>query len=130
MAESDLQKQRDILLHALPPGQMELAARLLEKIPELEFDTRPPRTLRVRYDLRRHTLASLEGDLIAHGCHLDGSLLQKLLRALAHYSEEVQRENLAAQDADLKTREIYVRQYEHLLHGDRDATPKEWRSYK
>lgn len=130
MAENDFYKQRDILFHALPPGQLEQATRLLGEIPELRVDSRPPRTLRVRYDLRQHTLAALESDLVGHGFHLDGSLLQKLLRALAHYSEEVQRENLAAQDGELKTRGIYVRQYDHHLHGDRDATPKEWRSYK
>ena len=130
MAEGELHKQRDILFHALPPGQPERAARLLGGLPALHVESHPPRLLRVCYDLRQYTLAGLEEYLSRSGFHLDGSLLQKLLRALAHYSEEVQRENLAAQDADLKTREIYVRQYEHHLHGDRDSTPKEWRAYK
>lgn len=130
MAESDFHKQRDILFHALPPGQMEQAAQILGQVPALHVDARPPRTLRVAYDLRQHTLASLEEGLMQCGFHLDGSLMQRLLRALAHYSEEIQRENLAAPDVELKTRGIYVRQYEHHLHGDRDATPKEWRSYK
>ena len=130
MAEDELHKQRDILLHALPPGQTTRAALALAGLPGVQVEQRAPRMLRVHYDLREHTLAGLEDYLARSGFHLDGSLLQKLLRALAHYSEEVQQENLAAQDAELKAREIYVRQYGHRLHGDRDATPKEWRAYK
>ena len=130
MAEDELHKQRDILFHALPPGQTARAILLLASLPGVQVEQRTPRLLRVRYDLREYTLGGLEDYLARSGFHLDGSLLQKLLRALAHYSEEVQQENLAAQDAELKAREIYVRQYGHRLHGDRDATPKEWRAYK
>ena len=61
----------------------------------------------VVYDLRRITLQRIENALSELGYHLDNSLLCKLKRALFHYAEETQRENLAiAQEGQIPRQEV------------------------
>jgi hypothetical protein len=75
-------------------------------------------------------LESLETALTSQGFHLDNSLIGKLKRALAYFSESVQRSNVAANEPDIKSQQAFMKVYESHLHGDRDDTPVEWRDYK
>lgn len=86
--------------------------------------------LEVVYNLRLVTLECLERALIELGYHLDNSLLCKLKRALFHYVEETQRENLAlTQECEITRQEVFINRYQHLAHGCRDPQPQHWREY-
>lgn len=90
-----------------------------------------PHALVVVYDLRYVTLQGIERALDDLGYHLDNSLLCKLKRALFHYTEETQRENLAiTQEGEITRREVFVNRYQHLAHGCRDPQPEYWREYQ
>ena len=90
-----------------------------------------PLVLEVIYDLRRVTLQSIECALSELGYNLDNSLLCKLKRALFHYTEETQRENLAiTQDCEITRQEVFINRYQHLAHGCRDPQPEHWRGYQ
>lgn len=130
MQPADLDKTREIVFHPLPAGQAERARDLLHGLDGLQAELHDPLSLRVRYSVRLYTLESLEGALQAQGFHLDNSLLPKLKRALVHFCENVQRENLAINAPDVKSQQVFARVYEKHLHGDRDDTPEEWREYK
>lgn len=132
MAAHDTHKQRRIVFHRLPPGQAEAAAALLAGIDGLSVRReRDGVSLRVDYDLPGFTLQGIEEALEGRGFHLDGSLLQRLRRALIHYCEAVQCENMAEEgERSQKCRQIWVQAYEHHPHGDSDETPEEWRAYR
>ncbi len=132
MALDDRHKQRHLVFYPLPPGQAEAAVALLGRIDGLKVRCEPDGvSLRVEYDLPDFTLQGIEETLTGRGFHLDGSLLSRLRRALVHYCEEVQCENLAAEgERCQKSREIWVQAYEHHPHGDADETPEEWRAYR
>ena len=129
MRPCDLVKTRELAFNATPPGQAERALRLLAGLDGLQVSVAEPRVLSVRYNLCEYTLEGLEAALVAQGFHLDGSLMQRLKRALAHYCEDVQRRNVAANPPDIKS-QAFIQTYEQHLHGDRDETPEEWRGYK
>ena len=103
MRPCDLEKSREIVFHALPTGQAARALVLLE---------------------------GLETALTSQGFHLDNSLFNKFKRALAYFSESVQRRNVEANEPDIKSQQAFIKVYEQHLHGDRDETPEEWRGYK
>ncbi len=125
----DCFKKREIHFSALPSGQ---AARAAESLAEmgLAAEIAGPGMLTVCYHLPEHSLETLEEALVDQGFHLDNSLLQKIKRALVHYVEEVQCQNLCEQPRMQKNMEIFVKVYEHHPHGDHDATPEEWREYR
>jgi hypothetical protein len=131
MRPCDLEKDREIVFHALPPGQAERALVLLEGLDGLMVAVAPDgHRLLVRYHVCEYTLEGLEMALSSQGFHLDNSLLSKLKRSLAYFCESVQRRNVAANEPDIKSQQAFVKVYERHLHGDRDDTPEEWRSYK
>jgi len=131
MRPCDLEKDREIVFHDLPSGQVERALSLLEGMDGLTAVAAPaPNQLRVRYNVCEYTLEGLESALSSQGFHLDNSLLSKLKRALAYFCEGVQRRNIAANEPDIKSQQAFVKVYEKHLHGDRDETPEEWRGYK
>ena len=131
MRPCDLEKVREIVFHALPAGQAERARALLEGLDGLivAAGTDGNRLL-VRYHVCEYTLEGLETALASEGFHLDNSLLSKLKRSLAYFCESVQRSNVAANEPDIKSQQAFIKVYERHLHGDRDDTPEEWRSYK
>lgn len=130
MHAPDLEKTHDIVFHALPTDQAQQAARLLSRIPHLHVTLfANERRVVVRYHLHEHSLAEIENGLMSQGFHLDGSLLQKLKRALVHYTEEVQLENLRHPGREHKTKQLYIHAWEHHPHGDHDDTPEELRHY-
>lgn len=131
MRPCDLEKDREIVFHDLPSGQVERALSLLEGMDGLTAVAGPaPNQLRVRYNVCEYTLEGLESALSSQGFHLDNSLLSKIKRALAYFCESVQRRNIAANEPDIKSQQAFVKVYEKHLHGDRDETPEEWRGYK
>lgn len=131
MRPCDLEKEREIVFHPLPPGQVERARILLEGIEGIVVGTAADgRRLLVRYHVCEYTLEGLESALADQGFHLDNSLLTKLKRALAYFCEGVQRRNVAANAPDIKSQQAFMKVYERHLHGDRDETPEEWRFYK
>jgi hypothetical protein len=131
MRPCDLEKDREIVFHALPPGQAERALVLLEGLDGLMVAVGPDgNRLLVRYHICEYTLEGLEMALSSQGFHLDNSLLSKLKRSLAYFCESVQRRNVAANEPDIKSQQAFVKVYERHLHGDCDDTPEEWRSYK
>jgi len=131
MDPCDLEKNREIVFHALPSGQAERARILLEGLEGLMVMEGPGgNTLLVRYHICEYTLEGLETALASQGFHLDNSVMSKLKRALAYFCESVQRSNVAANEPDIKSQQAFMKVYESHLHGDRDDTPEEWRSYK
>jgi hypothetical protein len=131
MRPCDLEKNREIVFHSLPVGQAERALFLLQGLDGLEVTVGADACrLLVRYHVCEYTLEGLETALSSQGFHLDNSLLSKLKRALAYFSESVQRRNVAANEPDIKSQQAFMKVYERHLHGDSDDTPEEWREYK
>ena len=131
MRPSDLEKEREIVFHPLPPGQLERARVLLDGLEGLSVTAAPDGLrLQVRYHVCEYTLEGIEAALVDQGFHLDNSLLVKVKRALAYFCEDVQRRNIAANEPDIKSQQAFMKVYERHLHGDRDDTPEEWRFYK
>lgn len=131
MRPSDLEKNREIVFHPLPPGQVERARVLLEGLEGLRVIMEAHRNrLLVTYHVCEYTLEGLETALSSQGFHLDNSLLSRFRRALAYFCESVQRRNLIADEPEIKSHQAFMRVYELHLHGDRDDTPEEWRGYK
>jgi hypothetical protein len=131
MRPCDLEKTREIVFHALPAGQAQRARVLLEGLDGIVATLGPDgNRILVRYHICEYTLEGLETALAAQGFHFDNSLLCKLKRSLAYFCESVQRSNVAANEPDIKSQQAFMRVYEQHLHGDRDDTPEEWRSYK
>jgi hypothetical protein len=131
MRPCDLEKIREIVFHDLPPGQAEHALVLLEGLEGLVVTVGADGSrLLVRYHICEYTLEGLETALVSQGFHLDNSLMSKFKRALAYFSESVQRSNVAADEPDIKSQQAFMKVYENHLHGDRDDTPEEWRGYK
>ncbi len=132
MLPCDLDKIREIVFHDLPDGQASRARDLLDGLDDIQADvlSEQPSTLVVQYNVRHYTLQGLEKALELQGFHLENSLLQKVRRALIHFCEQVQRENLAINAPDAKSQQVFARVYEQHMHGDRDETPEEWREYK
>lgn len=86
--------------------------------------------LHVHYDLRKTCLLHIEIILESTGFHLDNSLMTKLKRALYHYTEEVQRENLKLNNEhNQASNEIFINRYARLKHGCRDHRSQYWRRY-
>ena len=114
------------------PDQAGSAALWLSGVAGIQTVRRlSPLVLEVIYDLRRVTLQSIECALSELGYNLDNSLLCKLKRALFHYTEETQRENLAiTQDCEITRQEVFINRYQHLDHGCRDPQPEHWRGYQ
>ena len=125
----DISKKREIHFSPLPSGQAERAMESLLEM-GLKAEMTAPNVLSVSYQLPHRRLETLEETLVDQGFHLDNSLLQKIVRALVHYVEEVQCQNLCEPARMQKNMEIFVKVYEHHPHGDHDETPEEWREYR
>ncbi|QBC42983.1 hypothetical protein C1H71_05060 [Iodobacter fluviatilis] len=83
----------------------------------------------VRYQIKEHTLQSIENQLKAAGFHLDESILSKIKRALIYYCEDIARSNLEIPEHNIKSRDVYVKVWDNHPHGDHDETPEELRRY-
>lgn len=96
----------------------------------LHAAARNPLTLCVQYRIDRICLAGIEASLAGHGLHLDNSLLAKLRRALVHYTEETEQDNLGCPRGESNcTTQVFISSYQRREHGCRDERPKHWRRY-
>ena len=131
MEHADTERVRQLSFAPLPPGQAKEASILLHDLPHLAvLGTVGETGLLIRYELPFYTLEKIELALIDQGFHLDNSLLNKLRRALIHYFECVQCQNMTQPEQSERSRRIFARVYEKHAHGDRDDTPPEWRDYR
>jgi len=129
----DLNKQREIVFSAEPPGQLDRAFQLLSGLPHCKVEYGgSPNTLRVSYNLHHYTLNGLEDGLTEEGFHLDHSPLHSIGRKVIYYCEDTACHNLDihSHPTKMSQREVYVQAYEHQPHGDHDNTPPELREYK
>ena len=129
-APSDVDKQREIAFHPLPPAQVERALGLLRSLPKLTVRQVGPLAVEVTYRIHDHTLEELESLLDRHEFHLENTLLIRVRRALVHYCEHVQRDNLQSPEIQTKLFKPSIEAWEKNPHGDHDETPVEWRQYK
>lgn len=102
----------------------------VEGVIEVSIVHHAPTAIRISYDLTVISLSLVEEFLSELGFHLDNSLLSKLKRALYHFTEENERQNLLINnDQDHSTRDIFMRHYRGRIHGCRDERPDYWRKY-
>lgn len=102
------EKTREIWLASLPPGQVESALAALRLLPNLAVDRHPSGLgVTVTYSILDHSLEELENLLIAKEHRLGVSLLIKIKRAIAYYSEACLRSNLNVPSRDQHLRDIY-----------------------
>ena len=84
----------------------------------------------IEFDLSCIALRQLEDALVGVGYHLDNSILNKIKRALYHYTEDTQLANMGYDHAQSKsTTEIFINRYVHRKHGCRDDRPHYYRHY-
>lgn len=129
----ELEKHREIVFSAEPPGQAARAYQLLTGLPDCKAEHGDiPNTLRVSYNLRHYTLEGLENGLAEEGFQLDHSPLHSIARKIIYYCEDALCHNLdiPAHSTKQYQSEIFVMAYDHELHGDHDDTPPELRDYK
>ena len=126
-------KQRELLFSGEPPGQVDRAFELLSGLDDLRVERgNRPNSLHITYSLLDYDLESLVQALIGEGFHLDDTALEQIGKKLTYYREEVEFHNLNVPERLTKNRktEIFVKAYDHHLHGDHDDTPPELREYK
>lgn len=132
-APPDALKQRELVFSGDPPGQVERAFELLSGLDGLGVERGSrPNSLRITYNLLDYALENLEQALVKEGFRLDDTALKQIGKRLTYYREEVEYHNLNVPEwhAQKRNREIFVKAYEHHLHGDHDDTPPELREYK
>lgn len=129
----DLIKQREVVFCMLHPDprQAHTAAAVLEGVDGiLALDVPRESHLKVSYNLLQITLEGIEGLLSDRGFHLDNSLMAKLRRALYHYTEDTQRENMGCPKGESNcTAKVFISSYRRREHGCRDERPDHWRRY-
>nr|WP_183637858.1 hypothetical protein [Niveibacterium umoris] len=130
--EESLRKRREVRFQRLPEGQAERAVQRLSAVPGLAVERGLRRdSIWITYSLVDHSLEEVETLLHSMGFHLDPSLYTRLFNALVRYCEETQLHNLRSPERLIKqSNEVYVKAWEHHLHGDHDDTPAELREYK
>lgn len=132
-APPDAMKQRELVFSRSPADQVERAFELLSGLDGLCVARGSrPNSLLVTYNLLDYSLEGLEHALLKEDFRLEDSALNQIGRKLTYYREEVEYHNLnVPQRPDHnRNREIFVKAYEHHLHGDHDDTPPELREYK
>jgi hypothetical protein len=126
-------KQRELIFSVDPPGQLGRAFNLLSGLDDLKIELGDrPTSLRVTYSLLDYSLESLELALVKEGFVLDDAALYQIGKKLTYYLEEIEFHNLNVPEWRAKNRksEVFVKAYEHHLHGDHDDTPPELREYR
>ncbi len=134
-APPDTVKHRVLAFSANPAGQAERAYQLLSGLEGLQVERGSrPNTLLISYSLLDYGLEGLEQALVKEGFVFDRGTLGQIGKKLTYYREEVEYHNLNIPDPERYARsrksEIFVKAYEHHLHGDHDDTPPELREYK
>ncbi len=112
----DLNKQREIVFSAEPPGQLDRAYQLLSGLPHCKVEYGDSQnTLRVSYNLHHYTLNGLEEGLTEEGLHLNHSPLLSIGRKIIYYCEDTACHNLdiPVQSTKKSAREVFVNAYDH-----------------
>lgn len=128
-----LEKHREIVFSAEPPGQIARAYELLSGLSDCKVEYGDsPNSLRVTYNLHHYTLNGLEEGLTEEGFKLDHSPLHSIGRQVIYYCEDTACHNLdiPVQSTKKTQREVFVKAYDQEPHGDHDDTPPELREYK
>ncbi len=127
-------RQREVLFCRLHPDprQAHSASLVLTGVEGIEGATPlTPHSLQISYRLDIVAYIDIEHTLLDLGFHLDNSLLNKIKRALIHYTEETARANLGCERGRGNcTRDVFVNRYQRLEHGCRDPRPEPWRHYR
>ena len=126
----DINKRRELVFHALPPGQAERALALLTGLPGLTISRQSDLVLIIEYVVCDYTLEAIENALTQQGFHLESSLLVRIRRALVHYCEHIQIQNMGEPEVRTNNYQAFVEAWHHRPHGDHDETPEEWRQYR
>ncbi|MCB5197078.1 hypothetical protein [Deefgea salmonis] len=122
--------QHDIVFNPSAIEQASAAAHFLAQLKGIQAQAFPAEhKITIRYSLRDYALLDIEQQLQHAGFELDTHFWQKVKRELVHYSETVQRDNLAMPEHNLKSPQIYIHVWEKHPHGDHDDTPEELRRY-
>jgi len=132
-APPDAVKQRELVFAGTPAGQVDRAFELLSGLDDLRVERGArPGSLLLTYSLLDYSLEGLEHALLKEGFCFDDSALNQIGKKLIYYREEVEYHNLNVPERhnNSRNREIFVKAYEHHLHGDHDDTPPELREYK
>jgi hypothetical protein len=131
--EQEYIKHREIAFRDLHPerDQAQVAASFLTDVEGvIRVTADSPLLLQVSYDLLQVTLQEIEEALKEIGLHIDNGLLFRIRRALYHYTEQTQRDNLGCERGDSNcTRQVFALRYRTLEHGCRDRRPEHWRRY-
>ncbi len=126
-------KQREIQFHYLHPdtNQARSAWLLFSNMPGIEHvEVLSPLRLILHYHLSYWCMGDIEALLMELGYHLDNSLMNKLKRALYHYTDENESANLGYSHSQNKTtRDVFINRYLQRSHGCRDPRPQHWRDY-
>lgn len=129
----DTIKHRDLVFSDEPAGQLDRAVALLSELEGVEVErTMETNCLRITYSLLDHSLEGIEHMLATQGIQLEEGPLGQISRKLIFYREDVEYHNLNIRERPVKAREkeVFVKAYDHRLHGDHDDTPPELRDYK
>ncbi len=130
---SELDKQREIIFSADPPGQLQIAYEFLSHLANCRVTyCHAANCLRIHYNLRDHTLQEIENLLSEHGLNLDNSMLRSIERNVIHYSEDTICHNMdiPVQKTKKNEKEVFIKAYDQEPHGDHDDMPPELRDYK
>jgi hypothetical protein len=129
----DTIKQREISFNPLHPDASQARSAMLllsGVVGVVDMRLLDDSRLYISYDIRIITLKLIEDALVEVGFHLQNTLLVKLKRALYHYTEEVQQDNMGCPKGDPNcTQRVFVNRYQKLPHGCRDERPEHWRKY-
>lgn len=125
----DIMKTREIHLSPARPEQLQMVCAYLNCLDGVKAQLAQGHVV-ASYSIMQHSLEEMEELLLKRDVMLDDSILHKIQRKLIYHLEEVQQENLRIPDRNNRNREIFVKVYEHHLHGDHDDTPEEWREYR
>ena len=129
----NLRRHREIVFCTLhpDPDQAGTASALLDSVEGLDsVKKNAPHSIQVSYLITQLCLADIEALLIAHGFHLDNSLVHRMRRALVHYVEETQRANMGCDRGDSNcTTKVFINRYRKREHGCQDERPQHWRRY-
>jgi len=129
----ELNKTREIVFADEPADQVPRAHQLLEGLADFKVEPQTkPHSLTVHYSIEHYTLEGLELALEAEGFRLNHNMLHSIGRKVIYYCEDTTCHNMDIPVHPTKKNEkgVFVKVYDHHLHGDHDETPPEERAYK
>jgi len=130
---SELDKQREIIFSPQHEDQLADALKLLSGLADIEVtQSETHNALTFSYNLRQHTLKSIEGLLVENGFHLEHNVLRNIERNIIYYCEDTICHNMDVPVHPTKKneREVFIKAYDQESHGDLDDSTQELREFK